>query len=384
MIGADEDAAVLLVDDEPNVLEGLKRNLAMDYDVVTATSGKEGLRRLAEDGPFAVVVSDMRMPGMDGAQFLAQARTAAPETVRMLLTGYAEVEAAIRAIQEGGIFRFLTKPCPPALLQESMEAAVEQHRLIHAERELLETTLRASVNVLAETLSMANPKAFGRANRVKRTVVKLLKVLEVEDRWPTEVAVTLAHLPMVTLPGDTLDRLLNGMELSGEETKMVERMPRNAVELVRSIPRMDPVLKILKQTHKVHGAANDNSCIGAKVLKVAMAYESLSTRFESQDQVREEMQRKAAGYDPRVMAALAEIAVETSGPRLRQVGVDGLKPGMVIDADVKTSTGALLVARGNAVTAQLLQRLQNFALRVGVEEPIRVVLEGPHREETGT
>ena len=103
---------VLCVDDEPQVLEGLALNLRRHYEVHVAGSGAEGLQRLEQDGPFAVVLSDMRMPGMTGAVFLAHVRQRAPDSVRLLLTGHAELDAAIAAINTGHIFRFLAKPCP--------------------------------------------------------------------------------------------------------------------------------------------------------------------------------------------------------------------------------------------------------------------------------
>jgi DNA-binding NtrC family response regulator len=117
----------------------------------TATSGKAGLERLSSDGPFAVVVSDMRMPEMNGAAFLAQVRERAPDTVRVLLTGQADLDSAIAAVNEGQIFRFLTKPCAPEMLISSLRAAEEQHRLITAERVLLEQTLHGAVKALGCT-----------------------------------------------------------------------------------------------------------------------------------------------------------------------------------------------------------------------------------------
>ncbi len=129
---------VLCVDDEPNVLEGVSLHLHRRYEVVTATSGAAGLAALEKDGSIAVVMSDMRMPQMDGAQFLSRVRTGHPNAVRLLLTGQADMQSAIAAINEGQIFRFLTKPCPPAQLLGAFEAAIEQHRLLVAERILLE------------------------------------------------------------------------------------------------------------------------------------------------------------------------------------------------------------------------------------------------------
>jgi CheY-like chemotaxis protein len=102
---------ILFVDDEPAVLDGYRRMLHREFEVDTATGGERGLMLIHDCGPYCVVISDMRMPGMNGAEFLSQVRQKTPETVRMLLTGYTDINAAIEAVNEGNIFRFLTKPC---------------------------------------------------------------------------------------------------------------------------------------------------------------------------------------------------------------------------------------------------------------------------------
>ena len=153
---------------------GSSSNLRREFDVHTAIGPQEGLA-LIEATPegFAVVISDMRMPQMNGAAFLAIVRQKWPDTVRMLLTGHSEIEAAITAVNEGQIFRFLNKPCPSDKLIEAVDAAVEQNRLIHAERVLLEQTLHGSIKALTDILSIQNPMAFGRAMRAKAHVSQL-------------------------------------------------------------------------------------------------------------------------------------------------------------------------------------------------------------------
>ncbi|MCP4965099.1 MAG: response regulator [bacterium] len=126
---------VVCVDDEPRVLKGLRRRIGRDYDVATAESGPEALTLMRSAEPFQVIISDMRMPGMTGAQFLAQARTEFPDTVRILLTGQSDLDDAILAINDGHVFRFLSKPCPPEVLMPALEEGVEHYRLIQAERE---------------------------------------------------------------------------------------------------------------------------------------------------------------------------------------------------------------------------------------------------------
>jgi FixJ family two-component response regulator len=128
---------ILFVDDEAAVLDGYRRILKEHFEVSTALSGDEGLAALQATGPYAVVISDMRMPGMNGSEFLAQVRSKSPESVRMLLTGHADLDAAIDAVNRGKIFRFLTKPCEKPNLIEAIRGGLEEHRLIAAEKEVL-------------------------------------------------------------------------------------------------------------------------------------------------------------------------------------------------------------------------------------------------------
>ncbi len=133
-----EAPRVLCVDDEPALLAGLVNYLGERYRVTTAVGPTAGLKALTESGPFQVVVADLRMPVMDGTKFLARVRSMSRDTVRILLTGYADLEGAIAAVNQGQIFRFLTKPCAPETLLRAIDDGLEQYRLETADRRLLE------------------------------------------------------------------------------------------------------------------------------------------------------------------------------------------------------------------------------------------------------
>lgn len=128
---------VLFVDDEALILDAFRRSLRDEFAVNTAVGGEQGLAEIRSNGPFGVVVSDMRMPGMGGAEFLAEVRAKAPDTVRILLTGHADLDAAIDAVNRGNIFRFLTKPCEKSVLIEAVQKGLEQYRAIVAGKELV-------------------------------------------------------------------------------------------------------------------------------------------------------------------------------------------------------------------------------------------------------
>jgi len=154
--------SVLCVDDEPAILSGLERLLRPRFEVSVAPNGQEGLDLVLHGGPFAVVVSDMRMPGMDGAEFLSRVRTAAPGSVRMLLTGHADLGTALLAVNEAQAHRLLPKPCPPEVLVAALDAAATPHRPLGA----------LSGPGLPGRTAAAAPPAVSREMRSMRTEVR--------------------------------------------------------------------------------------------------------------------------------------------------------------------------------------------------------------------
>jgi DNA-binding NtrC family response regulator len=125
---------ILFVDDDPNILDAYKRQLRRQFSIETATGAEEGLKAIKVNGPYAVVISDLRMPGMDGNQFLSRVKELAPDSIRMMLTGFADLKTAMDAINSGNIFRLLTKPCAKDILTEAISAGLEQHKKIAASK----------------------------------------------------------------------------------------------------------------------------------------------------------------------------------------------------------------------------------------------------------
>lgn len=373
-----ERPRILCVDDEPAVLEGLRLNLRRKFSVETATSGALGLAMMDEESPFAVVLSDMRMPEMNGASFLRRVRKVSPDSVRMLLTGQTDIDSAISAINEGQIFRFLTKPCPPDHLLAAFESAMGQHRLITAERVLLEETLHGSIKALTDVLSLTNPMAFGRTNRVKEHVSELLQNIVVVDAWQVEVAAMVSELGSITLPPATAEKLYSGEELNQEEEQMVARLPAVVRQLLGHIPRLESVLEILAHQHdalKLHGASSSGFVQpGAKILRIATDYDTLETRGYSPQHALIEMQKRGERYDTDILNVFAELrgASQIQNQRL-EIPVCDVQVGMVFAEDVWMNTGALFVARGYEVTQSFVERAKNFQQGV-IKEPVTVIL----------
>ena len=359
---------ILCVDDEPNVLAGLRRQLRKRFDVDVAEGGEQGLAAVKERGPYAVIVSDMRMPGMDGARFLSRARELAPDSARVLLTGYADQQAAIAAVNEGNIFRFLTKPCPPEALLKVLEAGVEQHRLITAEKELLEKTLRGSIEVLTEVLTLVSPLAFSRATRVRRLVGQLGAVLRVEHTWPLDVAALLSQIGCVAVPDAVLAGACAGKDLPPKEWDMFESHPRIGSHLIGKIPRLEEVAAIIAYQEKRYdgggrpedGRRGADIPYGARVLKVALDCDSLESRGHPRSEAIECLKGRSGWYDPDVLRALEKVPRDQVPCRTKEVLIRDLRCRMILAEDVHNATGLLMARKGQEITEFMLHRLQNY------------------------
>jgi response regulator RpfG family c-di-GMP phosphodiesterase len=378
---------VLLVDDEQRIVQGLERTLRREFDIVTALSGAAGLAAIAAAGPFAVIVSDMRMPEMNGAVFLTIARTIAPDAVRILLTGQADWDTAISAVNDGQIFRFLTKPCQPDILVAAISTAAEQHRLLTAERVLLEQTLSGSIDVLTEVLSLASPVAFGRAVRLKRTVSELAVKLDVPDKWQAEMAAMLSQLGCVTLSPDTLDKLHRGLPLAATEAEAVASLPKVAERLIAHLPRLEAVRQIIQfQQAPFEGPKARTSVtgvilpvgvafpMGARLLRVAVDFDVLEASQQPIATILDTMRGRVGEYDPAVLAALGALRGDTNGHgQVCAVPLRDVTVGMVFAFDVVAATGLVLIGRGQAASASLVERIRNHWLTIPLREPARVM-----------
>jgi len=380
-MSATEKAKILCVDDEPRVLEGLALHLGRIFEMATATSGQEGLEVLVRQGPFTVVLSDMRMPGMDGAAFLSKVRQAAPDTTRMLLTGDADLQAAIAAVNEGQIFRFMTKPCAPYNLRLAFEAAAAQYRLVTAERVLLEQTVHGAVKTLTDILALTSPLAFGRAARVRQHVHELAEELQLANRWQIEVAAMLSQLGSITIPEETVKKHYYGEALSPDEQAMIGRMPAVTEELLANIPRLEPVCAILARHTKLSrhgyssGAVKDPEiAVAASILGIAVEFDELESRGLPAQLALDTVRGREGAYDPAILQAFVRLrGSAAASQQVQEISLRSLRTGMVLGEDMRTNTGLLLVTRGFEVTPSFLEKTWN--LREGyVKEPLLVVV----------
>lgn len=357
---------VLFVDDEPSLLDGMARQLHRYFTVITATSGEEGLSILANEEPFAVVVSDMRMPGMNGATFLGKAKEISPDSVRMLLTGYADMESAVAAVNEGNIFRFLTKPCPPILLGKVLQDAVRQHKLITAEKVLLEKTLHGCIKALTDVLALANPLIFSRATRAKRHVGEIAEALDLPNRWEIEIAAMLSQIACIALPPNTAEKAYYSRPLEANEQLMVKNLPVLTKQILSNIPRLEPIEELLD-----HLESEEVLSQAGSALRLALDYDTLETSGLSSQEAIQQLRAKEKSYDEAVLECF--IRLRKKKEENQELPLDEIKEGMIFGESLMSSDGRLLVAFGQEATAGLLARLKNVAKSFGMKETLIVI-----------
>jgi response regulator RpfG family c-di-GMP phosphodiesterase len=367
---------ILCVDDEPRLLEGLQLVLRREYDVHIAASPEMGLQKLRELGDLAVVVSDMRMPRMDGASFLHEMMVRRPDATRILLTGQADRDEAIRAVNQGQIFRFLTKPCPQDQLKAAIDAGVIQHRLVNAERNVLQETLLGCIKALMEVLAIANPVAFGRASGIKRRAMDLAARLGTPDFWQLEAAAMLSQLGYAALPSSVVEKVYHAQPLTDPEKAKVDSVPDMANKLLEHIPRLEPVIQILaalKWTDTQVAALGDGTIgLGTRILCLILEYDALASRGLSHDAVCDHLCARTARFGPKLISQLdACIGTAQEREKSLEIALAQVSPGMVLEQELRTTAGTLIVPKGFEVTKTFLDRVANIAPDL-LESKVRV------------
>ncbi len=364
---------ILFVDDDLNLLKLIEQAVSWQFNVETALGGAEGLHKIADRGPFALVVADMDMPGMSGLEFLRRVERKAPETVRLMLTGISHQQTAADAVNDGRVFGFLHKTCPIATLTTTLEAGLKQFRRLRAERELLENTLGGAIHVLTEILSMIDPATFERGQRLRDLCRQFAAATGLAVTWETEIAATLLAIGRVTIPPSVLEKERQKILLSVAEEKMLRQVPELGARLLEKIPRLEGVAAIVRfqQKHFDGSGFPDRAVAGPEIPPGARLLKFLGdlAGWEARDHTRrcawEKMQRCAGHYDPEILSAAApwceaEPAEESAAAPAREARIQELRAGQILAQDVLSPDGLLLMAAGSKLTGMLLAKLHNF------------------------
>jgi response regulator RpfG family c-di-GMP phosphodiesterase len=388
---------ILLVDDDLSLLEGLRLELSDAFEIDVTPSPAKALQLLAGRPGYGALVVDWRMEEMGGAALLDRARAVAPDTVRIVLTGYADAQTALDAVNKGKVFSVLAKPCPTNELRESLEAALQQYRLVRSEKELLNGSVRGVIKLLSELLSLANPVAFGKATRVRRLAMDIGQYMGLSNRWKLDVAAMLSQIGLIALP-DICPQATPDVAKAGPTPSAAAKHAEIASELIAHIPRFKEVAEIIRYQNKRYdgqGPPKDERMgeelpLESRILKVALDYDTLEAALlnagkngdkastqpgdNAAERILAAMQRRRSWYDPKVLESLDSMIHFPEGFEPSFLPLSGLKPGMLLDQTVTSSDGASVFVKGLEVNKAVLQRLKAVARKGGIPEPVRVLV----------
>ena len=375
---------VLLVDDEERLLNGLRRQLRGEFEIVTAVGGERALEILESQSEIAVIVSDMRMPGVTGVEVLEAFSKKSPTTTRIMLTGNAEQDCAVDAINKSHVFGFLNKPCSTGSLIESIESGLAHHRLLVGEKKLMETTLAGSIKLLADVVSLMDPATTLDSRKMGRWAGVLAPHLTGVKRWELDFATMLAPLGRVSVPLDVLLRHSKGESQSAEEQAILSNAPEVGSRLLNNIPRMATVSKaVLYQDKNFDGSGfpNDNTHgaeipVIARVLRILKSLSEISGNSELAATHFDKLLRHEEWFDPElVMLARQHLVAPETAPHesndLEQEEIQqNLQPALVrtaslsegqrLAADLYNTDGALLLSEGTILNRMQVDKIRTM------------------------
>jgi response regulator RpfG family c-di-GMP phosphodiesterase len=413
-LNKDFHGKILFVDDEANILKALRRLLAdTECEVFIASSGVEGLKILQENPDMGLVVSDQRMPVMTGVEFLAQARALAPDTVRILLTGYADIHAVVDAINKGGAYRYITKPWNDDELLQSLKAAMQHYHLIQENKrlqaELKRWSLELEAIVQEQTMELtqenAKVKALNthlRAN-FKSTISAFSALLELRDKRMRSHARNVADMAskvaiQLNLPSEEVEMVviaslihdigkvgmsdvllsLRPDELNQQENEEYVKHPVRGQAAVDVIPDLRKVGEIIRHHHEQYDGKGfpdklkgEQIPMAARLISIADFIDVQVRKFTEASGVDLTLQKlKAEGhkrFDPRLISLFVLPAKELYKKTQPQTGYvelelfpKDLEEGMVLGRDVFSGTGVLLLSKGVSLNRTNIQVLKRY------------------------
>lgn len=362
---------ILFVVDDLRTLESVKAMFNKHFDVTTVSDPAQALATIRTSENLAVVVSALKLKRVDGVSFVTKVREIAPKVVCIMLTGHADAPTAIKALNEGRVFRFLTKPCPPETLVKALAAGIRQYYANISEKENRHKTLLGSVRTLIDALSIANPAAHGRSRRVRAIVKNVAKAMGKKVSWDLDLASMLSHIGCLSIPRRILDDSTAGKELSSSDMKLYLSHPAAGASLLEKIPRLESVAALIAAQFQKYTPQQPE---GARFLKIAVEYDMHLGNGLAPYEAFGKMLASKNCYDPALLDALEKCIAEDGGYALKFVAIRELEADMVLAEDVVSSNGVLLLLRGTMLSPDAIEALFEAQETFDIVEPVTVVM----------
>ena len=404
--------SLLLVDDEENILNSLKRTFRKEqYKIVTAKSGMEGLSVIGKE-KISLVLSDHRMPGMEGVEFLNEVRQKSPDTIRMMLTGYADMQSVMNAINHGEVYRFITKPWDDEEIRFIVRDALRHYDLIDENRALQTLTHRQNielkdlnnnleekvaertkevevlykdlehsffdfVRVFMSLLELKSPYLGSHCKRVAALSRRLSEKigLSPDKILDIELASLLEDIGTLGFPEKMLRKKTS--DLDPTEKALIEQHPVIGQTSLQNIQKLLQVSLLIRHHHERYDGfgypdnlRGERIPAGSRIIAIADLFDELinpsdGTERYSVDRAFFVLEKEAGKrFDPLLVGkfneALHEFSHEEIEADIREIDVDELKEGMLLASDVRTKRGLLLMASGEVIKPVHLDKINKF------------------------
>ncbi len=356
---------VLFVDDQAKVLDDLKVIVAEVCEAHVALNAEEGLKIFESEGPFTIVASDQNLPGMNGSEFLAMVNRRDPYCSTMLVTGHADYHDAMRAVNNGHVFRLLDKPYAEQDLLDAIQAGTRQRQLIESEQVLLQETLVGAVNALTETLATVKPLFFGRAQRIKRLSGEIARYLKFPHVWQVESAAVFSQMASITLPEEEAENVFLRKKLRPQIVELVKKFPQVIDHLLGNIPRLDEVREIIDclmgNPLPYENKAKMEVYQAYRIIDAALEYDYMETEGHESEVILGTLRGGEKKFDKDVIEAMSKLLHKSKTRYLvNEVPLEELRVGMRLAEDLSLETAMLVAPKGTDITKHFLQVLHNY------------------------
>ncbi len=428
---------ILLVDDEVNITKALRRLLMTEdnYDIYIANSAADALDILAEESDVGVIISDQRMPEMTGVEFLQQASKVTPDAIRILLTGYADIEASIAAINEGAVFRYLTKPWDDETLLNSINEAAKNYWLVEENKRLnnlvlqqkdeleqwngrlkqrvldqtaqirtkgvelastnkqLRESFQETIESLAGLIEMRDHKAPGHSRNVAKLVIAIAKFMQFTDEDNTKLysAALLHDIGKIAFSDELFETPISS--LTTDEMQEYRNHAVRGQAAINMVPALQDIGVLVRHHHERFDGRGfpdqlkgDAIPIGARIIAVADMFERKLIEFPKAEALKsalEELEQEwGKSLDPALRQALLVGAKEvhsyleiSSKVTVSKVSPKGLEVGMQLQHDLFSGTGVLLLKQGTIFDEHAIGAVRRCFLIDPFVQEISVLLE---------
>lgn len=346
---------VLFVDDDPNILRAIRRNLHGKFKICIAETIEDAIDKV-NNFTFPVIVSDMKMPVMNGADFLILVKETQPQAIRILLTGESGLEEAIKAINESDIYKFLKKPCPTERLIETINSALRIYNAHHIEELIMEKSVKGFVLIISELMHIISPEIFKKSNDVSRIIKSPRTFFPIKDSWSVEVAALLMYLGSINCKIYSYDKIYNS------ET-MVKILNKSA-NLIFKVPKFEEVHNILYELagyYEKKETIEELDC-DSKVLKLIIDYYHMVGHSNFKEQFLTMYSKNILNDIPNMLGKNKEL----------EINADKLETNMTATENIITISGSILVNKGDEISENDMAILILFSSKNVLIEPFKV------------